>query len=299
MTNEFIPENPNVFSCKKCDYNTSNKKDYNKHLQTKKHNYGSFTKNTNEIVPINPQIYSCICGKNYKHKGSLWNHKQKCNFTGKLINKKEDLQDLIIKLLTDNQEMKKENQELIHKLIDQNKQITDLIPKMGNNTTINNKQKFNINVFLNEKCKDAYSMNEFIENIDISMKNLLTTMGKGLGEGLSNIIIENMNRLSLYERPIHCTDKKRETLYIKWGTPEDPARWVKDEKNEYVTSLVKKVEHKQLKNIKQWTDKYPNYMDSESLQEEYINLIRGCTSSTDDCKNKVIKNLCDNVYLIK
>jgi len=303
MTKNYIPKIPMKFFCEKCDYNTSNKKDFNKHVSTQKHKYGDSTNNTNDNVPKipkNPQMYECICGKKYKHKGSLWNHNQKCNFSGKLIEKKEDLQELVIKLLTDNQEMKKENQQLIHTLIDQHKQMTDLLPKIGNNnnnTTINNKQKFNINVFLNEKCKDALTMNEFVEKIEISMKNLLTTKEKGLGEGLSNIIIENMNKLSLYERPIHCTDKKRETLYIKWGVPPHPPQWEKDEKKEQINTLLKKVEHKQLKNIQQWTDTHPNYMDNELLQEEYLSLIKGCTSSTEECKDKVIRKVCDNVYI--
>ena len=196
-----------------------------------------------------------------------------------------NLQELVIKLLMDNQEIKKENQELIHK-------ITDLIPKMGNNTFNNNvKQNFNINVFLNEKCKDALTIDEFVEKIEISMKNLLTTKDKGLSEGLSNIVIDNMNKLSLYERPIHCTDKKRETIYIK------NEEWEKDEGKDKINNFLKKVEHKQVQNIDQWTNKHPNYMNNEKLQEEYINLVRGCTSSIDACKNKVIRKVCDNVYL--
>ena len=100
-----------------------------------------------------------------------------------------------------------------------------------------------------------------------------------------------MNKLSLYERPIHCTDRKRETLYIKND------EWKKDDQKEQVNELIRKVENKQIKNIKQWTDKNSNYIESEKLQKEYINLIKGCTSSIDTCCNKVIKKLCDNVYI--
>jgi len=241
--------------------------------------------------------YECECGKIYKYKQGLSAHKKKCNDTKESFQfdlESNNLQELVIKLITDNQEMKKENQKLINTLVGQQQQICELIPKIGNNNinnTINNKHKFNINVFLNEKCKDAISMNEFVEKIEISMKNLLTTKDKGLGEGLSNIIIDNMNKLSLYERPIHCTDKKRETLYIK------NAEWEKDDKKALLSNLLKKVEHKQMINIQQWTDEHPNYMECEQLQEEYLNLVRGCTSSMDACKDKIIKNVCDNVYL--
>jgi len=292
MTKKTVPKNPPKNICEKCNYITFNIKDYNKHLSTQKHKYENSTKNTKEFVPKNPQnekIHECLCGKKYKHAGSLWNHKKKCTMKKDTPVETTNLQELVIKLLTDNQEMKKENQQLIHT-------ITDLIPNIGNNNnnTVNNTiNHFNINLFLNEKCKDALTIDEFVEKIEISMKNLLTTKDKGLGEGLSNIIIDNMNKLSLYERPIHCTDKKRETIYIK------KEEWEKDDGKEQMNEFIKKVENKQVKNIDQWTDKYPKYMESEKLQEEYLNLIRGCTSSIDKCKDKIVKKLCDNVYLTK
>ena len=144
-----------------------------------------------------------------------------------------------------------------------------------------------------EKCKDAISIDQFIDTIEVSMKNLLTTRDKGLGEGLSSIIIDSMNKLSLYERPMHCTDKKRETMYIK------NQEWAKDDKLEPVDHLLKRVENKQLKNIKQWTNANPNFMESEKLQEEYLKLLKGCTSSIDECRGKTIKKVCDKVYIEK
>ena len=174
-------------------------------------------------------------------------------------------------------------------------QISEMIPKLGsyNNNKINNKNKFNINVFLNEKCKDALSMDEFISKIEISMKNLLTTKEKGQTQGISNIIIENMNKLSLYERPMHCTDKKRETLYVKNN------EWEKDDNKEYINKALKKVESKQLKNLNVWLDEHPNYMNNSKQQEEFAQIIRECGKSIDDSREKVIKKLCDNVYLDK
>uniref|UniRef100_A0A6C0AZT1 C2H2-type domain-containing protein n=1 Tax=viral metagenome TaxID=1070528 RepID=A0A6C0AZT1_9ZZZZ len=294
IKNDKIKSSKN-FYCSSCDYNTSRLSQYNRHIQTHKH---KMIINGNKKVP--KDFYECECGKKYKYDSGLSRHKKKCNINMELLEPKlelnlesNNLHELVVKLITNNEEMKKENQQLMHTLIDQQQQITDLIPKIGNNNnnTINNKNKFNINVFLNEKCKDAISMNEFIEKIEISMKNLLTTKDKGLSEGLSNIIIENMNKLSLYERPMHCTDKKRETLYIKND------EWEKDEKSEQINELLKKVEKKQMKNINQWTNENPNYMNNEVLQEEYINLVRSCTNSVDSCKDKVIRKVCDNVYL--
>lgn len=283
------------FECRDCIFYSNNKNDFNRHCLTTKHK--KLKMNDLNDQKTRKNSYECECGKIYKYKQGLSAHKKKCNDTKESFQfdlESNNLQELVIKLITDNQEMKKENQKLINTLVGQQQQICELIPKIGNNNinnTINNKHKFNINVFLNEKCKDAISMNEFVEKIEISMKNLLTTKDKGLGEGLSNIIIDNMNKLSLYERPIHCTDKKRETLYIK------NAEWEKDDKKALLSNLLKKVEHKQMINIQQWTDEHPNYMECEQLQEEYLNLVRGCTSSMDACKDKIIKNVCDNVYL--
>jgi len=298
-------ENPFKFVCSNCDYNTCKKSQYDRHLLTDKHN---MVINGNKKVPKVPkQEYYCLCGKVYKYIQGLSRHKKVCPLKqneNKLIepSDSDNYKDIVFKLITENEEFKnvmfKENQELRKQLIEQQKQMTELFPYIGNNNTTNNnvnniKQKFNINVFLNEKCKDAISIDQFIETIEVSMKNLLTTKEKGLSEGLSSIIIDNMNKLSLYERPMHCTDKKRETMYIKNQV------WVKDEKQEQIDNLLKKVENKQMKNIKIWMDDNPTFMENEKLQEEYIKLVKNSTSSINDCKDKAIKNVCEKVYLDK
>lgn len=243
------------FICEDCCFYSNNKNDFRRHNETYKHKKLKNDDLNDQKTQKNS--FQCECGKIYKYKQGLSVHKKKCTGKTELMLEATNLQELVIKLLTDNQEMKKENQQLIHT-------ITDLIPQMGNNNnnTINNNQKFNINIFLNEKCKDALTIDEFVEKIEISMKNLLTTKDKGLGEGLSNIVIENMNKLSLYERPIHCTDKKRETIYIKNN------EWEKDETKDKINKFLKKVEHKQVKNIEQWPF-CPNYF---SLHPKINNL---------------------------
>ena len=134
-------------------------------------------------------------------------------------------------------------------------------------------------------------MDEFIDKIEVSMKNLLTTKEKGQVYGISNIIMENMNKLSLYERPLHCTDKKRETLYVKNN------EWEKDDNKEHINKALKKVEKKQLKNVKKWMDSHPNYMNCPKQQEEFSELLRECGKSIDDDREKIIKNLCKEVYV--
>ena len=292
------------FCCKECDYKTCVKKDFDKHLQTKKHETrtNGYTKVTNchEEKDLSPD-YICDCGRIYKYRQGLYRHKKSCNYNKEeqIIESgenKDELKSLIIKIMTDSSEkmnfLMNENKELRNQLKEQNQQITELIPKVGNNNN-NLKQKFNINVFLNEKCKDALSMDEFIDKIEISMKNLLTTKEKGQAEGISNIIMENMNKLSLYERPLHCTDKKRETLYIKNN------EWEKDENKQHINKALKKVEKKQFKNIQLWLDEHPNYMNNSKQQEEFAEILRECGKTIDDSREKVIKKLCDNVYLEK
>ena len=296
MYNKKVPKNEQIFCCEKCNFNTVRKSQFDRHLLTLKHkNQENYNKNTTNYNK--KSSYNCECGKNYNHRASLYNHKKRCNY-GKELNSElkvpKSSGEYIIQLINDNNEIKenllRENRELRSQIQEQNKQITELLPKIGNNNTV--KQRFNINVFLNEKCRDAISMDEFIAKIEVSMKDLITTRDKGLSEGLSNIIIDNMNKLSIYERPMHCTDIKRETLYIK-----NTAEWEKDEKRVLIDRLLRQVENKQMKNITKWTAEHPEYMEDEVLQQEYIDLIRNCTSDVDECRDKVLKRVCDNVYI--
>jgi hypothetical protein len=264
------------YICENCNYKSKNKCDYNIHCLTIKHKRLTNAKNTNVISEnLAKKEYKCCCGKIYKHQSSLSKHKKKCVFNESQIiesgENKDELKSLIIKIMTDSSEkmnfLMNENKELRNQLKEQNQQITELIPKVGNNNNNNNlKQKFNINVFLNEKCKDALSMDEFIDKIEISMKNLLTTKEKGQAEGISNI-------------------KNNE--------------WEKDENKEHINKALKKVEKKQLKNVQVWLDKHPNYMNNSREQEEFAEIIRECGKSIDDSREKVIKKLCDNVYIEK
>jgi len=300
---------PEFNICKICDYSTYNKYDFKKHTLTARH------KKRSELIASNPLIvdnlitnalvhipptnnnnnnsnnnkkHTCKCGRIYMHHSSLCKHRKICET--QQSHSSTDLNKLVMNLITENKELK---QTLVTQNFEMHKTITELIPKIGDNNynTINTKNKFNINVFLNEQCKDAISMNEFVDKIEISMKNLLTTKDRGIGEGVSNIIIDNMNKLSLYERPMHCTDTKRETLYIKND------EWEKDDNMKQVNILLKRVENKQMKNINKWVEEHPNYMDNETQQNEYLNLLKECTSSIENHKERVIKKLCDNITI--
>ena len=292
------------FTCIYCDYNTNKKYDYNKHLFTSKHKE---RENAIQISQSNKII--CRCNKTFKHYSSLYRHKKKCIKIEEIVNPNTKNNEIInndetsfnnesiVEYIKQNNEIKdlllKENEELKSQLKQQNKQIMELIPKVGNNNTINNNnnQKFNINVFLNEHCKDAMSINEFVKSIQVSLKNLLTTKTKGLGIGINDIINENMNKLSIYERPIHCTDKKRETLYVKHD------KWEKDIDKKETTKMLKGLQLQQIKSLHLWKEAHPNYMEDDDLKHEYMILVNKCTKPLSESEKKLFKNLCDNTYV--
>jgi hypothetical protein len=177
-------------------------------------------------------------------------------------------------------------------------QIKELIPRVGNNNTVN-KQKLNINIFLNEQCKDALTMEQFIKNIEVTLGDLLVTKNKGLTEGVSNIFIENMNKLSLYERPLHCTDVKREIVYIKSedGQKDGKSQWEKDDANMKLKHALKKVTQMQYHSLEKWVVEHPNWEDNPDEQEEYLLLVRNCTDEFTDKENKVIRKLCNQAHV--
>jgi hypothetical protein len=287
MLTQKSPKISMKFYCKCCDYGTGKPSEYNKHLLTAKHRM--VTNGYKKVHVISP--YMCECGKKYKHRQGLSRHKIKCDYVPETVDKSTEEDDTAIEITgSDNVDYK----ELVMTLIKENskliKTISEIAPRVGNNNN-NIKQKFNINIFLNEQCKDAISMDNFIKGIEVSMKNLLTTKEKGLAEGVSNIFIENMSKLSLHERPLHCTDTKRETLYIK------NEQWEKDKDNKQIKEQMRAIAQKQVKSLNKWTEEHPNYLKVPHLQDEYTKLIQGITDTLDQNEDKVLKKVCNNVYI--
>jgi len=304
MTTKKVPNNSNFFSCEICNYNTSRKSQFDRHLLTAKHKnnekYNHLELKSSDFSN-NVCNFSCICGKMYPYRSSLYNHKKKCIFiknnneNNLILNVKEnndtneDLKNLVCTLIKENNEIKnsimKENNEL-------RAQVNELIPKVGNNNTINNNQKLNINIFLNEQCKDALNMNDFIKSIEISLEQLDYTKKNGLALGLSNAIVENMNKLSLYERPMHCTDIKRETLYIK---EED--KWTKDENKEKIKNAIKKASGKNYNALQNWKSNNPDFINDDLKQEDFTNIISTIGKLSEEIDNRIIKSLCKETYI--
>ena len=290
------PKLAKKYKCDFCDYMCNKKSDLEKHFSTQKHKFArngtQMVQNGTQNSPKLARPYKCGCGKQYKYKQGLYRHQNNCKYENMdlIIEKPDsgDLKTMVVQLINDNSEMK-------NIIMKQQEQIGELIPKIGNTTNNTlNKNKFNINVFLNEKCKDALSIDKFIEGIEVSLKNLLTTRDKGSVEGISDIIIDNMSKLSLYERPLHCTDVKRETLYIK-----NAEEWEQDRNKTCINDAIKKVENKQLKNIQVWLDEHPDWETNPKLQEEYMKIVKNCTTSIYDSgdSKKIHKKLCNELYV--
>ena len=184
MEINFTKKNENIYVCKNCDFKTNKKTDYNRHLSTRKH-INRHVETNMEIVEIkktNNEYICKKCEKKYKTKSGLWKHEKYCNYNKEeqIIEcgeNKDEMKQLVLKLISENQEFKNTVLQELRKT------ITEMIPKMGNNNNNNLEQEFNINIFLDEKCKDALTMDEIIDKIEVSMKNLLTTKEKGQVEG--------------------------------------------------------------------------------------------------------------------
>lgn len=302
MTYQKNAKNAKNFICQKCAFECIKKSDFDRHLMTRKH---QILTNTYQKTPKNAAAeFICDCGKIYKHKQSLYNHRKKCDFlNNSIIFDNNDFSDNITndeinKLLNENKDIKTLLLKQQEQLIEQQKQLNEMLPKIGNSTvnnTINNNtvnQKFNINIFLNEKCKDALNIDEFINKIELNLKNLdLSTTG-GLGKGIANIFIENMNKLSIYERPLHCTDNKKDILYIK-----DNNNWETDNNKTKLKEALRNLNKNHFKLVKEWLDNNPDFKEKEDKQEHFAKIIKECSADLENISEKELKKICISGYL--
>jgi len=243
-----------VYECKSCNYNTGRKNDYNKHLLTRKHIMLSNADNNADIKKEIMNAYLCNCGNSYRHRQSFYRHKKNCKKVA--VNNE---------LYTTNDKTTNKDQ-LILDLLAQNKELitmlNETIPKIGNttNNTTNNNNHFNLQVFLNEDCKDAINFSEFIENIKISFEDLEHQAEVGYINGVSKLFIENLRDLGTHKRPIHCTDKKRKTLYIKENN-----EWDKEGSQDTLKKGIREVSRKGFECLmKEKQENQEEYKDIES-----------------------------------
>jgi len=287
-----------TFVCEKCQFYSDRKNNYEKHLMSIKHK-----------ANYEPTIILCDkCNKQYKTRTGLWKHKKTCNAnTCTDVNVRPEKLTLEIVI----EELMRQNQEIKHLLMEQTEKIQELTNRPphqviqqisnGNNNIINNTTQFNLNVFLNETCKHAINLSEFIDNIRIEMSDVEEVGRLGYVDGISRIILNELNRLTVFRRPIHCTDAKRETIYVK-----NNDKWAKDVENQQVEKVVKTVAEKNIQLVPEWRHQHPEAGDGESpLHEKHLNImiaaIGGIGGSSEQKTrqnmDKVIKQLVKSVHV--
>lgn len=259
------------------------------------------------ISPQNCPNYTCLnCKKEYKDNSGLWRHKKKCskhNMTNNTIESNDnDLTDknFILQILKQNTELIKENSEFKQLMIEQSKAMTELAKKAGNNNT-NNTNNFNLNFFLNETCKNAMNIMDFVGELQVGIKDLEETGRLGYAEGISNIFINGLKKMNISDRPIHCSDMKRETLYIKNNN-----EWHKETQDKPIlTNAIKHVANKNIKQISEWTKIHPEYKDSSSKEnDKYLKIVcEAMSGSSEEETNKnytkIIRNIVKETIINK
>jgi len=299
LGNKKMPKNADFF-CSFCNFKCSKKSNYQIHIKTKKHKYGLNGNKLKEMeIEKKCQEYICDCGKKYLSISGLWKHKKICNNNSIQKSNEEEYSDkqLIMMLIKDNSEFK-------NMMFEQNKSMMELV-KNGTHNTVNlnnnNSKTFNLQLFLNETCKDAINLSDFVNQIKLSLNDLEETGTLGYAEGISKVFIKNLDDIDYNMRPIHCSDSKRETLYIK-----DNNEWTKDDdKKSNLTKAIKQVANKNIKNITEWQKLHPDYSDPNSKQNDkymkiVLNSMSGSTKEESD-KNyeKIAKNICKEVVIEK
>jgi hypothetical protein len=302
MTTYLVPISSEQFICKLCEYTTCRKSQYERHLSTSKHKN---TTNTTNLVQQSSNSFICECGKEYKHHSSLWNHKKKCNIQPVTSSNVEtfDKDKLILMLINQNAELIKETSEFKNIMLEQQTMMMDVI-KTGthnttNNTTNSHNKAFNLNFFLNETCKDAMNIMDFVDSIKLQLSDLERVGELGYVEGISKIIVKNLRELDVTQRPVHCTDKKRETMYIK-----DENKWEKDEEKLKLHKVVRKVTCKNQNLIPKFKEEHPDCNKYHSkFSDQYNKIIvesMGGSGDNDfEKEEKIIKNISKQVFIEK
>jgi hypothetical protein len=297
IDNAYLVKTSNIFTCNICNYSTCRKYNLELHNDSIKHKTNILaTNDDNNLVKVSKN-YSCEnCNKNFGDRSGLWRHKKKCNSHCDVLSS-EKIDDT--KMVCD--------KELIMTLIKQNAELLEIIKNGTNNNSHNNNNNtnslnktFNLQFFLNETCKDAMNISEFIENISLQLSDLESIGKLGYVEGVSNIIIKNLNALEVTQRPLHCTDKKRETVYVK-----DEDEWQKEEENKKrIKQVISNVVSKNMKLLPEYQNKYPECMNPESKKsDEYNKIIMetmgGGMDVVDKNKDKIIKKVTKSVIVEK
>ena len=303
-------KNKQLYTCEKCNFSCVKKSNYEKHIITKKHK-----------IEKNDTSYKCLCGKIYNYHSSLWKHKQKCvnmNSNNNENNNEKHMttnieafkNEVIATLMTQlSGVLEEQNKSILAEqtklmIESQNKIITEIANKPTNANTFNNNnnqtnnQQFNLNMFLNETCKDAMNLSEFLENMHVSMEDMEKTGELGFAKGMSRIIMNNLNAIDVCKRPIHCSDVKRETLYVK-----NNGVWEKEtEDRKRTKEIIYKASRLNLKELLKWRDLPRNkgYDKSDHTKnDEFTNLVMEINKMREEEFDKIITSVSKHVAIDK
>jgi len=301
-----------VYNCEKCTFNCVRKPDWFRHLSTSKHQ--RLINEESLLIDITPKHICSICNKEYKSNVGLWKHKKNCvakNIVENIVINIEKIpqieeKDKVIELLI------KENSEIKNIVLDMVKSNTELQKQMmdmcKNTSTTNinnnshnhsNNKTFNLQFFLNEQCKDAMNISEFVNTFELQLSDLESVGDLGYVEGMTKIIVDKLNGMDVYKRPMHCSDAKRETLYVK-----DADVWTKEERhNPKLRQAIKNVTFRNMKLVATWSDANPESKDHESkLNDKYMDLViqsTGGKGNIIDSENKIIRRIAKEIIIGK
>lgn len=277
------------FECETCNYETSRKHDFDRHMLSIKHK-----KTTKGLQNIS---YDCSnCSKTYKHHSSLWNHKKTCNFIAAAPqnNDLSALTNLVIEVMKTNTELQKQMFDLCKSSTTNNNNIQSNSNNMSNNKT------FNLQFFLNETCKNAMNMVDFVQTLEVQLADLESVGELGFVNGIANLIIKNLNALEECERPVHCSDLKRETIYVK----EDD-KWEKEgAENLMMKKAIRQIVFKNTKMLPTWKKKYPECSQSTSARSDQyshivIEAMGGSGDNDEEKANKIVSKIAKEILIRK
>ena len=295
---KFSQKNAKFYECKNCSFISSNKRNYDVHLTTRKHR--EMTMNDDNLANL-AKMFVCECGNSYKYRQGLFAHKKKCRIIKEEFETAEPT-SAIIDLIKQNSDFKELILEQTKTIQEQNKSLLELASKSSttNNNCINtnNNQKFNLNFFLNTTCKDAMNMSEFLENLDINFQDIENIGKNGYVNGMTDMILSRIRDLDVTKRPLHCTDLKRETMYIK-----DNNEWSKDTpENTKLRQMITIVAKQNCGQISKWREQYPECLNGDHPKYGFCldmmkNILGDVGNDLIRLDNKVIKNIAKQIVV--
>ena len=318
LPNTYTPdcEKVHTFVCDVCDFKCSRKWLWDRHISTPKH-INTYTPTANDLQVGGKKCYKCDCGTEYSHRQSLYNHKKKCkgNEEIKSVQKTEhNLQptnadaNIILQLIKQNSDFQSLILDQTKIFMQQNIKLVDTFSEALKHNSITNNvnqvnshnKTFNLNLFLHEECKDAMDLSEFLESIKIHLADVMSVGELGYIDGISKLIIQNLNALDVTKRPVHCTDEKREVIYIK-----EAGVWTKDEDNSKLRRLVKTVSNRNFRHTRLYKEKYPDCRNPDSKYSDVYNKLvleatgGGSKYNDYDSENKIMKKIAKVITIDK